>query len=79
MIDFKNIYKCYKFYQICPQYATCNYPCESFQWVTSGWSECNLIEKRQTCGKGTKTRNIRSGTIVFFDKLCTASIGESGF
>ena len=41
------------------QYSTCNYPCDSFQWVTSGWSECNLIDKRKSCGKGRKTRAIR--------------------
>lgn len=43
------------------QYATCNYPCENFHWSTSAWSECNLLEKRQSllCGRGRKTRAIR--------------------
>lgn len=35
-----------------------NFPIH-FQWVTGGWSECNLVDKRGHCGRGHRTRAIR--------------------
>ncbi|CAG2064393.1 unnamed protein product [Timema podura] len=43
------------------QYKVCNKPCDTFQWFTGGWSECQLIgaDQERGCGTGDQYRQVR--------------------
>nr|CAD7414041.1 unnamed protein product [Timema poppensis] len=43
------------------QYKVCNKPCDTFQWFTGGWSECQLIgaDQERGCGTGDQYRHVR--------------------
>nr|XP_054757225.1 thrombospondin type-1 domain-containing protein 7A-like [Lytechinus pictus] len=58
---------------IITQYTPCIdiEPCYTFQWVTGGWSSCQVIGSN--CGKGLQTREVhcgRSDGLVAEDGMC---------
>ncbi|XP_068083868.1 thrombospondin type-1 domain-containing protein 7B [Anabrus simplex] len=43
------------------EFKVCVTPCETFQWVAGGWSECQLIgaDQNRGCGTGDQYRQVR--------------------